>query len=118
MVVKEECREVAHTIMNPGVIAPSHIPRMKRTANKPPKFSQAAWHNKAMDQMKILTLVQRSASKQFDSFTAAYLIHFPTGNLWRARFCGYSKTRYESENIVPSQLNWFTERWFDLLVRR
>ena len=47
--------------MNPGVTAPSHIPRMKRTANKPPKFLQAAWHNKAMDQMKMLMLAWVSA---------------------------------------------------------
>jgi hypothetical protein len=52
--------------MNPGVIAPSHIPRMKRTANKPPKLLQAAWHNKAMDQMKMLMLVWRSALEQFN----------------------------------------------------
>lgn len=48
---------IAHTIMNPGVIAPSHIPRTKRTANKPPKSLQAAWHSKAIDQMKIFMLV-------------------------------------------------------------
>ena len=48
--------EIVHTIMNPGVIAPSHIPRMKRTANKPPKLLQAAWHNKAIAQMKMLML--------------------------------------------------------------
>ena len=57
--------EIVHTIMNPGVIAPSHIPRMKRTANRPPKLSQAVWHNKAMDQIKILMLAYRSASRQF-----------------------------------------------------
>ena len=34
--------KIAHTIMNPGVTAPSHIPRMKRTASKPPKSLQAA----------------------------------------------------------------------------
>jgi len=51
--------------MKPGVIAPSHTPRMKRTANKPPKSLQAAWHNKAMDQMKMLMLVWRSALKRF-----------------------------------------------------
>ena len=50
--------------MNPGVTAPSHIPRMKRTANKPPKFLQAAWHNKAIDQMKIFMLVWLLAFKQ------------------------------------------------------
>jgi hypothetical protein len=35
---------------------------MKQTANKPPKFLQAAWHNKAIAQMKILMLGRQSAS--------------------------------------------------------
>ena len=66
----------------------------------------------------MLMLSWRSVLKRFESVPVTNLIHFPTGNLWSAKFCGYSKTRYESENIVPSQLNWFTERWFDLLMRR
>jgi hypothetical protein len=56
LVVKEPGSKIVHTIMNPGVIVPSHIPRMKRTANKPPKLLQAAWHNKAIPQTKILML--------------------------------------------------------------
>ena len=39
---KQVLSEISHTIMNPGVMAPSHIPRIKRTANKPPKSLQAA----------------------------------------------------------------------------
>jgi hypothetical protein len=31
-----------------------------------------------------------------------YLIHFATGKRWRAKFCGYWKTKYEIQNTVPS----------------
>ena len=34
------------------------------------------------------------------------------GHLWRAKLWGYMKRRYERKKIVPSQLNWFAERWF------
>lgn len=44
------------TIRKPAVIAPSQIPRMKRTANSPPKDLHAACAQSATDQMNILTL--------------------------------------------------------------
>lgn len=44
------------TIRKPAVIAPSQMPRMKRTANSPPKDLQAACAHSATDQMNILTL--------------------------------------------------------------
>jgi len=44
------------TIMNPGVIAPSHMPRTNRQAKRPPKLLQAACDISAIDQMKIHTL--------------------------------------------------------------
>ena len=40
--VKGVCNEIMHTIINPGVMAPSQIPRTNRAANKPPKLLQAA----------------------------------------------------------------------------
>lgn len=51
------------TIINPGVIAPSHTPRMKRTAKRPPNDLHAAWDNNAIDQMKILILAMRIMSE-------------------------------------------------------
>jgi hypothetical protein len=44
------------TIKNPAVIDPSHIPRMRRTTNKPAKFLQAAWEQRATAQIDILKL--------------------------------------------------------------
>jgi hypothetical protein len=44
------------TIMNPGVIAPSHMPMMKRQANRAPKEWHAEWAHNATAQMKIFTL--------------------------------------------------------------
>jgi hypothetical protein len=49
------------TIMNPGVIAPSQIPRRKRTAKRPPKEVQAAWQQRMTAQRKILMLGEQSA---------------------------------------------------------
>lgn len=44
------------TIKNPAVIDPSHIPKIKRTMNRPAKFLQAAWQHSATAQMKMLRL--------------------------------------------------------------
>lgn len=41
---------------NPAVIAPSHMPRIKRTANRPPNEWHAACAHSATDQTKMLTL--------------------------------------------------------------
>ena len=42
--------------MNPAVIEPSHMPRMNRTAKRPPKFLQAACEQSATPHMKMLML--------------------------------------------------------------
>ena len=42
--------------MKPAVIEPSHMPRISRTANRPPKLLQAACAHKATPQMNILIL--------------------------------------------------------------
>ena len=42
--------------MNPGVIAPSQMPRNARHAKNSPKFLAAAWHSSATDHMKMLKL--------------------------------------------------------------
>ena len=44
------------TIKKPAVMDPSHIPRMRRTTNRPAKFLQAAWQHKATPQMKMFKL--------------------------------------------------------------
>ena len=44
------------TIMNPGVIAPSQMPRKTRHAKSPPKLVAAAWHRSATAQTKMLKL--------------------------------------------------------------
>ena len=48
---------MALTIRKPAVIEPSHIPSRKRTMNNPAKFLQAAWHDNAIPQMKMLMLI-------------------------------------------------------------
>ena len=47
---------MALTIMNPAVIEPSHMPKINLTANKPPKFVQAACEQRATPQTKMLIL--------------------------------------------------------------
>ena len=47
--------------MNPGVIAPSQIPRRKRTAKRPPKEVQAAWEQRMTAQRNMLMLAEQSA---------------------------------------------------------
>ena len=42
--------------MNPGVIAPSQIPRNARHAKNPPKLVAAAWQSRAIAQTRILIL--------------------------------------------------------------
>jgi hypothetical protein len=42
--------------MKPGVIAPSHAPKMKRTTKSAPKDLQAAWAMSATAHMKMLML--------------------------------------------------------------
>lgn len=42
--------------MNPAVIDPSHMPRMRRTTNNPAKFLQAACVQRATPQIKMLML--------------------------------------------------------------
>ena len=42
--------------MNPGVIAPSQMPRNARHAKNSPKLRAAAWHSSATDQTKMLKL--------------------------------------------------------------
>ena len=44
------------TIMKPAVMDPSHIPRMNRTANNPPKFLHAACEQSATPHTKMLML--------------------------------------------------------------
>lgn len=82
------------TIMKPAVTEPSHIPRMKRTAKRPAKFLQAAWLHKAIAQMNMFRL-ETPLQKMRSPIKACttYLIHFPTGNLCSAKFCGNSKAR-------------------------
>ena len=47
------------TIMNPGVIAPSQMPRNARHAKNAPKFFAAAWHSSAIDHTRMLKLQRR-----------------------------------------------------------
>lgn len=49
------------TIMKPGVMAPSHMPRRKRTAKRAPKEVQAAWQQRMTAQRKMLMLEEGSA---------------------------------------------------------
>ena len=81
------------TKRNPGVIAPSQIPRKTLQANRSPKLFAAAWHSKATAHTKILILQRTLIDDVIVTCGATYLIHLPTGKYWRARFCGHSKTR-------------------------
>ena len=47
---------MALTIMNPAVMEPSHMPRMSRTAKRPPKFLHAACEQSATPHVKMLML--------------------------------------------------------------
>jgi hypothetical protein len=84
------------TIINPAVMDPSQIPRTKRTAKRPAKFLQAAWQHKTTPQMNMFKLEAYVTSENGApcKACAANLIHFPTGNLCKAKFCGISKARY------------------------
>lgn len=79
--------------MNPAVIEPSHMPKMRRTTNRPAKFLHAAWLHSATPHTKIFMLHADVSSAALKPGRAPHLIHFPTGNRCSARFCGYSKTR-------------------------
>jgi hypothetical protein len=73
------------TIKNPAVMDPSHMPRMRRTANKPAKFLQAAWQQRATAQIDILRLVNVELREKC-SENGSNLIHLPTGNRCRHKF--------------------------------
>lgn len=64
--------------MNPGVMAPSHMPNRKRTANRAPNERHAACRHNTNAQTKMLML-ERVELRTVDT-TVAHLIHFPTGN--------------------------------------
>jgi hypothetical protein len=44
------------TIIKPGVMEDSQIPRMRRTTKRPAKLLQAAWLHKAMAQINMFKL--------------------------------------------------------------
>ena len=52
------------TIMNPGVIAPSQIPRNARHAKNPPKFVAAAWQSRAIAQTRMLILKTHNSCQE------------------------------------------------------
>lgn len=54
---------MALTIRKPAVIEPSHMPSKRRTTNNPVKLLQAAWHDSAIPQMKILILFHMNRCK-------------------------------------------------------
>ena len=74
------------TMRNPAVTAPSQMPRINRTAKRPPKFVHAACVQRATDQIKIFMLGNELSKimTELDSWT--HLIHFPTGKRCKARF--------------------------------
>jgi len=74
------------TIKNPAVILPSHIPRIRRTANKPAKFLQAAWAQRATAQMDMLKLERGYELQDDKEELSSNLIHFPTGKRCRHKF--------------------------------
>ena len=64
--------------MKPGVMAPSHMPRKTRHANRSPKFFAAAWQSSETDQMKMLMLYDATVSKPLDRAVGRGIPHpFP-----------------------------------------
>lgn len=49
--------------MNPAVIDPSHMPRIRRTTNRPAKFLHAAWEHKAIAHTVIFKLQRDEKQK-------------------------------------------------------
>lgn len=83
--------------MNPGVIAPSQAPKMKRTTNSPPKLVHAAWHKSAIAHTKTLKL-----NKSNENWSAVYRRVLTSSTFQRdnaaVRGSGGTKNTMEDEN--------------------